>query len=364
MGDNGDVVLRAPATTDCDADGAICTDNDDKFSGLPEFTVSGPSSQQAANNEPTGGPVISGTPTVGETLTATTSGIADADGMTDAVFAYRWIRRDQTTNTDTDIDDATGSTYVLAHADEGKAVKVRVTFTDGAGNVETLTSAATEAVSPRPNRDATGAPAISGMPRVRETLTASTSGIADADGMTDAVFAYRWIRRDLTTNTDTDIEDGTGSTYTVTEDDQGKALKVRVTFTDDAGHEETLTSAATAAVPLPPLTAAIHDPQASHDGESAFTFELRFSETPVKGFSYQTLKEDAFTVTGGEVLNARRLEKPHNVRWEISVSPDGDGDVVITLPATKDCDDDGAICTNDGRMLSSELKLTVKGPSG
>ena len=364
---DGDVVLSAPATTDCDADGAICTDNDDKFSGLPEFTVSGPASQPAANHEPTGGPVISGTPTVGETLTATTSGIADADGMTNAVFAYRWILRDLTTNTDTDIDieDGTGSTYVLADADEGKAVKVRVTFTDDAGHEHSLTSAATEAVSPRPNRDATGAPTISGTPRVGETLTATTSGVADADGLTNAAFSYRWVSHDLTTNTDTDIEDGTSSTYPVTEDDQGKAFKVRVTFTDDAGHEETLTSAATAAVPLPPLTAAIHDkPAAPHDGENAFTFELRFSETPVKGFSYKTLKEDAFTVTGGAVLNARRLEKPHNVRWEITVRPDGDGDVVITLPATTNCNDDGAICTDDGRMLSSAVDLTVKGPSG
>ena len=316
------------------------------------------------NRRATGAPAISGSPKVGQTLTATTSGIADADGMTDAVFAYRWILRDLTTNTDTDTEDGTGSTYVLADAAEGKAVKVRVTFTDDAGHVETLTSAATEAVSPRPNRDATGAPAISGTPEVGETLTATTSGIADADGLTDAVFAYRWVSHNPVDETDTDIEDATSSTYTVTEDDQGKAIKVRVTFTDDAGHEETLTSAATAAVPLL-LTAAIHDkPAAPHDGENAFTFELRFSETPVKGFSYKTLKEDAFTVTGGAVVNAKRLEAGENVRWEITVRPDVDGDVVITLPATTNCDDDGAICTDDRRMLSSAVRLTVKGPSG
>ena len=54
----------------------------------------------------------------------------------------------------------------------------------------------------------------------------------------------------------------------------------------------------------PPLTASIHDaPQTPHDGTSAFTFELRFSEhIPL---SYRTLRDHAFTVTGGEVTKAR-----------------------------------------------------------
>ena len=48
---------------------------------------------------------------------------------------------------DSDISGATGSAYTLADADEGKTVKVRVSFTDDGGNEETLTSAATEAVA-------------------------------------------------------------------------------------------------------------------------------------------------------------------------------------------------------------------------
>ena len=61
----------------------------------------------------------------------------------------------------------------------------------------------------------------------------------------------------------------------------GKAIKVTVSFTDDAGNAETLTSVATTAVAGPPLTATVHGQPSSHDGSDAFTFELRFSETPV-----------------------------------------------------------------------------------
>ena len=112
------------------------------------------------------------------------------------------------------------------------------------------------------------------------------------------------------------------------------------------------------------LTASAHDVPANHDGNSAFTFELRFSETPRKGFSYKTLRDHAFTVTNGDVTNARRLEKGKNVRWEIHVTPDGDGTVTVVLPVTTDCAATGAVCTSDGRMLSTRLELTVSGPGG
>ena len=68
----------------------------------------------------------------------------------------------------------------MASAVEGKAIKVRVSFTDDAGNDETLTSSATAAVTS--NSAATGAPVITGTAHVGETLTATTAGIVDADG--------------------------------------------------------------------------------------------------------------------------------------------------------------------------------------
>ncbi len=114
-----------------------------------------------------------------------------------------------------------------------------------------------------------------------------------------------------------------------------------------------------------PLTAAIHDAPESHDGQEDFTFELRFSEEPKEGFSDVTLRDHAFTVTGGEVAGARRLDGDSatpNIRWEITVSPDSNADVTVELPATEDCDAQGAICTADGTMLSSPLKFTVMGP--
>ena len=347
------------------------------------------------NSPATGAPTISGTVQVGETLTADTSGVADADGLSSVQYEYQWLADDA------DISEATNATYTLVAEDEGKAIKVRVSFTDDADNEETLTSEATGAVaaalpppdnvravaqksgaveltwdapqdatvigyrierrptggnhsdqqrsagSPRDhhtlvedtgsadtgytdntaqkgvgyeyrvsarneagageesdwvnaeeatasNSTATGAPTISGTAQVGETLTADTSGIADADGLANATFSYQWLADD------TDIAGATGLTYTLTDSEESKAITVRVSFTDAADNEETLTSAATAAVAAKPNSPATGEPGLS------FSWMTRVGETITADtsgiadadgltnatFSYQWLADD------------------------------------------------------------------------
>ena len=109
-----------------------------------------------------------------------------------------------------------------------------------------VTRAATGGVTPQPNTPATGAPTTSGVAQVGQTLTADTSGIADANGLSGADFAYQWIADE------SEIPGATGPTYTPPPADVGKTIKARVRLADDAGHAESLTSAATTAVPAPP----------------------------------------------------------------------------------------------------------------
>ena len=68
-------------------------------------------------------------------------------------------------------------TYTVTSADVAHKIKVRVRFTDDAGNDEFTTSEATGLV----NTAATGKPVIDGTARIGLTLTAQTSSIADAD---------------------------------------------------------------------------------------------------------------------------------------------------------------------------------------
>ncbi len=196
------------------------------------------------NSPATGAPTISGKAQVGETLEVDTSGISDAEGLDNVDYSYQWLADDA------DINGATGSTYTLADADEGKAIKVEVSFTDDADNDETLSSAVTDAVAAAstPNRPATGAPTINGTAQVGETLTADTSDIADDDGLNNVQYEYQWLADDA------DISGATNATYTLTDSEESKAIKVRVSFTDDADNDESLTSAATDAVVAAPTS--------------------------------------------------------------------------------------------------------------
>ena len=75
------------------------------------------------------------------------------------MFTYQWVR--SADGADTDISDATSSTYVVSNADAGSTIKVRVSFTDDDGYTETLTSNATASIpannqnQPRQETDAT-----------------------------------------------------------------------------------------------------------------------------------------------------------------------------------------------------------------
>ena len=172
-------------------------------------------------------PAITGTPRVGEVLTADTSGIADEDGL--GTLAYQWVRFDGPTQTNIGTD---SSTYTTTNDDAGKKIKVRVSFTDVEGNAEgPLSSKLTELI----NDSATGVPTISGKPRVGQRLTASTSDIADPGGTDDAVFTYQWVSVDGMTESNIGAN---SSTYTLADADADKQIKVKVTFTDDEGEAE------------------------------------------------------------------------------------------------------------------------------
>ena len=306
------------------------------------------------NSPATGAPTISGTPRVGETLTASTSGIADQDGLTGVSYSYQWLADD------VNIASATRSSYVLANGDAGKTVKVRVSFTDDRNNAETRTSAATVAVAAaaQTNTASTGLPAVSGTPQVGETLTTDTATISDQDGLTSVSYRYQWSAGG------SDIDGATGASFTLTASQQGQTIQVRVAFTDDRGNAETLTSEATGAVAAKPtpLTATFSNVPKSHGGSGAtFTFDLAFSEN--LPLSYRTLRDHAFTEDDdGPVTRAQRKVQGSNRTWTITVEPSGNGAITITLPATTDCTAAGAICTSDGRKLSNSLSFTVSGP--
>ncbi len=207
----------------------------DAGSAAETLTSTATASVTNANDPPTGAVTITGTPTQGQTLTAVTSTISDPDGPSNLVFSYQWKRGG------TDISGATSNTYVLTQADVGSAITVVVSWTDGGGTAESLTSVATASVT-NANDPPTGAVTITGTATQGQTLTADTSGVSDPDGPSNLVFSYQWKRGGSA------ISGATSSTYVLTQADVGSAITVLVSWTDAGGASESLTSTATAKV--------------------------------------------------------------------------------------------------------------------
>ena len=136
---------------------------------------------------------------------------------------------------------------VITNLAAATAYDVRVHSSNAIGNSQWAQSAT--AFSTLAGTAATGAPAITGTAAVGQVLAVDLTGIEDADGLTNVSYSYQWVRVDADgLSNPADIADATDATYTLADADLGKTLKVRVTFDDDAGNTETLTSAATATV--------------------------------------------------------------------------------------------------------------------
>ena len=106
------------------------------------------------------------------------------------------------------------------------------------------------------------------------------------------------------------------------------------------------------------LTASLDDAPASHDGTSVFTVRIGFSEDIVT--SYREL-DDGFDVTDGSITAVKCVDGRSDL-WVLTVEPNGDADVTMTLEGGRACTVTGAPCTDDGRTLTGTLTFTVPGP--
>ena len=122
-------------------------------------------------------------------------------------YSYQWLRGETAAAAGSEIAGGTSATYRLVEADQGKYVRVQVSFQDDDGNAETATSDATGPVSAEANVAATGQPTISGKAQVGENLSAG-SGISDGNGLASPTYSYQWLRAETADAAGEDISTG------------------------------------------------------------------------------------------------------------------------------------------------------------
>ena len=108
------------------------------------------------------------------------------------------------------------------------------------------------------------------------------------------------------------------------------------------------------------LTASLSGP-AEHDGSESFKVRLTFSMEP--DVSYKTVRDTMFTEQGGTIKKAGRVAPPADLEFDITVEPDGDGAVSLSLAsALPACGETGAVCTAGGRKIEGTVSATIPGP--
>ncbi|QHB28516.1 hemolysin-type calcium-binding bacteriocin [Pseudomonas monteilii] len=197
----------------------------------------------SANSAPSAGPTVTGLLVQNQTLTANTATIVDADGLSNPQFTFQW--QSNRGLGWVNIVGAISSTFVLTQAQVGQNMRVVVSYVDDFGVQESIASDILDPVA-NVNDAPTGALLISDTtPDIGQTLTALTGSIADIDGL--GAFSFQWQQG--TGGVFTDIVGATAATFTPGLNQGGQQLQVIVRYTDAFGTVETLTSAATAAVP-------------------------------------------------------------------------------------------------------------------
>ena len=177
----------------------------------------------------------------------------------------------------------------------------------------------------RSNSPATGTPTITApnVFRVPAALSVDLSTVNDPNGVDSPTgVTYKWQRFDSTGTTLESDSIGTGATYTLTDSDAGKTLKVVVSYTDDDGFAEgPLTSAATAQITAAAACAA---PTYVGGATQIWTAKVGVEEDLDENFSFYgyistqqggvgSLSDDTFTADSAYTIDLVGYEVNNNM---------------------------------------------------
>jgi hemolysin type calcium-binding protein/WD40 repeat protein len=175
-------------------------------------------------------PTITGTPTIGLTLTASTGSWSGSN----PVFTYQWHKCDVNGDSCSNISGATANEFVPGTDELGSTLRVTVTATNGLGSASKISNPTPVVASNKPVN--TALPSISTLPPIgTETTTTFTATAGIWSGTPTITFRYQWRRCDSSGGSCSDISGATLTTYVASAADVGRRLRVVVTATNSFG---------------------------------------------------------------------------------------------------------------------------------
>ena len=228
-------------------------------------------------------PSISGTPQQGQTLTAD-DGEWVEDPLTLPVnYTYQWLRCNALCDP---IGGATDATYLLAAADVGATIRVRVTATDSTPESTEAESDATMPIAAPPPPDAapqiTALPALSGTARVGQTLSRTDATVT---GNPEPTVVHRWQR--CAGLTCSNIGSETGDTYELSTADAGRVIRVLTTAQNRAGTAQQPTGGVGPVQETPSNSELPEVAGSTVEGDTLFAIRGSWRGYPTPTYAYQ-----------------------------------------------------------------------------
>lgn len=206
-----DKVVNLPMATDAEV---LAQAPVDKYVTMKQFVdlLNALTPKPPTNALPTGTVLINGNTTVGSTLTVTDT-LADTDGL--GTFTYQWYSGADKVGTNT-------TTYVSVAGDAGKTVTCTITYTDGKGNNESVTSNGIVVTA-----TVVGTVYITGQTYAGQVLAANGNL---TDMLTGSSVTWAWY--DTDPNVAGAVSFATTNTYLIKASDAGKQFWLSGTYTD------------------------------------------------------------------------------------------------------------------------------------
>lgn len=221
---------------------AVTATNDDGSAKAPSRATKAITAQKEGVPTAEVRPTITGQPELGSTLTAQAG---TWQGEATIEYAFRWRRCTSLGGACVELPQ-TKATYVVTMKDQGHALRVLVRAQNELGTSAALSDATPLVPGPvatTPPKN-TSPPLVSGVAAEGRTLTASSGSWS---GTTPIRFSFQWRRCDRGGDDCSSISNATQQTYTLSERDVGRTVRVRVTARNGAG-TSTVTSDRTAVV--------------------------------------------------------------------------------------------------------------------
>ena len=202
---------------------------------------SGGSAVTQARPDNTVEPRISGSATVGSTLTATSGSWTNSPTS----FSYQWVRCPRSGGLPTGADcaaigGATTSSYVVSTADVNRRLRVRVTASNADGSSTAASNATALISNPESGRPVNvQPPTISGTATQGSTLRVQPG---TWNGLQPITFTFNWLRCDTAGNNCIQQPGFNDDAYVVREGDVGRTIRARVNARNSRGEASRLTA--------------------------------------------------------------------------------------------------------------------------